>query len=396
MTKKRRLDTKLRGPGPKLRNQSRHQAPQRKPQSQSQSPSQPQPRKTQRHQQHQQQHQNQKPIIPFDPTDRILLIGEGDLSFAASLVTHHGCRNVVATVLEKSYEDLIAKYPHAVANIETINNPHPPPPPPPPPHTTNSKLDRKEGEEDEKDRDGEEEEEEEEEEEQDQLRRRVIEARRQQQNQNQKRASPKKNQKAPPPSSSVGSKVVYGIDATRTLPASVSRPRPTRIIFNFPHVGGKSTDVNRQVRHNQSLLVSFFDRAVVPNLAPGGTVVVTLFEAEPYTLWNVRDLARHSGLAVDRTFRFDWSAYPGYHHARTLGVVRSRHGPAGTGAGWKGEDRPCRTYIFARKGEEPLLPSQLSAAAAAAAAAAARKKRRRADSDVEEDSDMDNDSDDEY
>ena len=27
-----------------------------------------------------------------------------------------------------------------------------------------------------------------------------------------------------------------------------------KVVFNFPHVGGKSTDVNRQVRYNQGLV----------------------------------------------------------------------------------------------------------------------------------------------
>ncbi|KAJ8105542.1 hypothetical protein ONZ43_g7388 [Nemania bipapillata] len=121
------------------------------------------------------------------------------------------------------------------------------------------------------------------------------------------------------------------------------------IIFNFPHVGGKSTDVNRQVRYNQELLVSFFQRAI-PSLAPGGSIVVTLFEGEPYTLWNIRDLARHSGLQVERSFRFQASAYPGYHHARTLGVVRNRDGEVG--GGWKGEDRAARSYVFVKKDVE--------------------------------------------
>ncbi|KAI0480300.1 hypothetical protein GGR56DRAFT_625543, partial [Xylariaceae sp. FL0804] len=140
-----------------------------------------------------------------------------------------------------------------------------------------------------------------------------------------------------------------------------------RVIFNFPHVGGKSTDVNRQVRYNQELLVGFFGRAA-PSLAPRGKIVVTLFEGEPYTLWNIRDLARHCGLQVERSFRFQAAAYPGYHHARTLGVVRNRQ-TGEVGGGWKGEDRPARSYVFVRKDDE----------GAASPPAQQRKKRSRGD-----------------
>ncbi|VUC29028.1 unnamed protein product [Clonostachys rosea] len=248
-----------------------------------------------------QQKQHEKPTIPFNPEDRILLIGEGDLSFAASLATHHRCTNLVATVLEKSAQELTEKYPHAAELITAVTSP------PPPPQSD-----------DEEDEDAEEPD-------------HLVAASRD--------ATRTKN------------KIVYGVDATRPLPASASRPPPTRILFNFPHVGGKSTDVNRQVRHNQSLLVSFFDHALRA-LAPGGTVVVTLFEGEPYTLWNIRDLARHAGLQVDRSFRFQAAAYPGYHHARTLGVVKARSGEEG--GGWKGEERAARSYVFVRKGDTPL------------------------------------------
>lgn len=170
------------------------------------------------------------------------------------------------------------------------------------------------------------------------------------------------------------------------------------ISFNFPHIGGKSTDVNRQVRANQELLVAFF-KACVPLLSTSaaqteksgddeidygtdsddssryhtdseesedeeetqekeqirtvprqsGQIVVTLFEGEPYTLWNIKDLARHAGLAVVTSFRFPWKSYPGYAHARTLGIVESRSGKAG--GGWKGEDRDARTYVFEVKPE---------------------------------------------
>lgn len=135
-------------------------------------------------------------------------------------------------------------------------------------------------------------------------------------------------------------------------------------------MGGKSTDVNRQVRYNQELLVEFFKRALL-SLAPSGTIIITLFEGEPYTLWNVRDLARHSGLQVDRSFRFQASAYPGYHHARTLGVVKNKQGDVG--GGWKGEDRAARSYVFVRKDEVPKAVS--------------KKRKRSGDDDDSGDSD---------
>lgn len=230
------------------------------------------------------QHQHQEPTIPFDALDRILVLGDGDLSFSRSLVEAHGCAELLATTYDSASE-LLEKYPQAQENKE------------------------------------------------------AIEAEEQ--------------------------RVLSGVDATKLAQKEIKKQAGgwERVIFNFPHVGGKSTDVNRQVRYNQGMLlhsknlltshcscyshrsemlVSFF-KAVTPLLAPHGTVIVTLFEGEPYTLWNIRDLARHSGLEVQRSFRFQADAYPGYAHARTLGNIEG-------GRGWKGETRAARSYVFQNKG----------------------------------------------
>jgi 25S rRNA (uracil2634-N3)-methyltransferase len=66
-----------------------------------------------------QQKQHSEPTIPFLPNDRILLIGEGDLSFARSLVESHSCTRVTATVFE-SPKDLEEKYPHVEENIKIV------------------------------------------------------------------------------------------------------------------------------------------------------------------------------------------------------------------------------------------------------------------------------------
>lgn len=119
-----------------------------------------------------------------------------------------------------------------------------------------------------------------------------------------------------------------------------------------PNVSRISADVCGWVE----LLVSFFKNAL-PSLSPkpGSSIIVTLFEGEPYTLWNIRDLGRHSGLEVKRSWRFQASAYPGYKHARTLGVVKGKNGEIGRG--WKGEERVARSYEFVRKGEGVVMGS---------------------------------------
>ncbi len=78
----------------------------------------------------------------------------------------------------------------------------------------------------------------------------------------------------------------------------------------------------------------------------------------------MRDLARHAGLKVERSFRFQASAYPGYQHARTLGNIEG-------GGGWKGADRPARTYIFEFKDGATQGP--------------ARRKNESEDSETEDD-----------
>lgn len=97
------------------------------------------------------------------------------------------------------------------------------------------------------------------------------------------------------------------------------------------------------------MLVSFF-KASTSLIAHDGTIIVTLFEGEPYTLWNIRDLARHSGLEVQRSFKFQADAYPGYAHARTLGNIDG-------GGGWKGETRAARSYVFQAKEQQASKPT---------------------------------------
>ena len=289
--------------------------------------------------------------IPFAKHDRILLVGEGDFSFALSLATYHDVGAIVAT----SYDDeatLHDKHPQIDATLQRLLN-----------SRDFTKIDGDSGDDSEGEWQG---------------------------------FSPQPGDQLSSSSGAIQSSqisqvtIMHGIDA-KSLHKShrkvLAKHAPfTKVVFNFPHIGGVSTDVNRQVRANQELLVAFLDSVksvLATNKTPAetsphnvqadhmeehdsdeaqqssellkiGNVLVTLFEGEPYTLWNIRDLARHSGFQVEESFRFPWSAYPGYTHARTMGNITSGkdRSDEGTRKGaWRGEEREARCYVLGLKEE---------------------------------------------
>lgn len=339
--------------------------------------------------------------------ESVLMDKTGDFSFARSLVIQHKCRNVLATCYD-SKDELHAKYPQVEGNVRDIYSAG----------SSSSKHKRmgQDGSASGQDEDGD-----------------GNAEQGQGQDQDQDQAQEKENSKNNQ-NNRYGPRVLYSIDARKLGHTTAGGGKDIRtglmsqreqrrrqqpvwkqqqqkktknkgsygsqafkggpwdiICFNFPHVGGLSTDVNRQVRANQELLVAFF-KACVPLLSTPspdahwddseedydwegasssndsdstdpeqktrskprtepGQILVTLFEGEPYTLWNIRDLARHAGLKVVTSFRFPWASYEGYTHARTLGHIEGKQGGGGRG-GWKGEDREARMYVFEVKRED--------------------------------------------
>jgi len=295
--------------------------------------------------------QQRKDKIPFTRSDQILLVGEGDFSFTLSLLKHHNVTSVVAT----SYDDeqtLKSKYPNVGDTLKEIQR------------LSTSKpaiLVSDTGDSD-----------------------------------TEWNGISSSDEEHPsqttttPPTTKTDVTILHAIDATKLSKTHRKALNPhtpfTKIVFNFPHTGGLSTDTNRQVRANQELLVSFFNAAKPllatpthparnqqdddiladetdpttssPSSSPppptAGQILVTLFESEPYTLWNIRDLARHSGLQVIESFRFPWTAYPGYQHARTIGDITSGKDRTAEGkrkGAWRGEERDARCYVLGIKGE---------------------------------------------
>ncbi|EIN14362.1 hypothetical protein PUNSTDRAFT_140670 [Punctularia strigosozonata HHB-11173 SS5] len=180
-----------------------------------------------------------------------------------------------------------------------------------------------------------------------------------------------------------GVEVLFGVDATRLEKASKLRGRQyDRIVWNFPHAGSGISDQDRNILSNQLLILGFL-RSASAFLRPGpvplsptarkkqktsedsddegdiepigeegtqqrtagyrGTLLITLRNVTPYTLWDVPKLAKHPPASAPdnpqytqvRSFLFHRSAWKGYEHRMTKGERANGAGTTGQG----GEDR---------------------------------------------------------
>ncbi|BFZ61175.1 hypothetical protein YB2330_002234 [Saitoella coloradoensis] len=205
-----------------------------------------------------------KQFIPFKKEDTILVVGDGNLSFSASVAEHH---LEFATQLTATTHDsltiLTQKYPDAPTHIQTLKD--------------------------------------------------------------------------------LGAIVLHEVDATKLDKNKTLKGLGKKydcVVFNFPHVGAGIKDQDRNIAVNQKLLLGFFESAQ-PILSPIGTVVVSLADSSPYTLWRIRDLAKEQGLRVRQSGDFVGEAFPEYSHRRTIGWQDGV-----SEKGWKGEERRARIWVF--------------------------------------------------
>ncbi|CCM03661.1 uncharacterized protein FIBRA_05805 [Fibroporia radiculosa] len=263
--------------------------------------------------------------IPFKPTDQILLIGEGNFSFVHALALNPPpsleflpAPNITATAYD-SEQECYAKYPDAAKIVHS-------------------------------------------------LREKDVE-------------------------------VIFSVDATKleSHPGLKGR-RWDKIVWNFPHAGRGITDQDRNILSNQTLILEFLRSAAnllvtgpVPAIHysrkgkqkadaendeldgndPGedmladelidestkvrGSILITLRNVAPYTLWDLPNLAKkppppkstqdklYPRYMQLRSFAFQRSVWKGYGHRMTKG--ERAHGQGKTGEG--GEDR---TWEFCLQG----------------------------------------------
>ncbi|KAL2313545.1 25S rRNA (uridine-N(3))-methyltransferase [Schizosaccharomyces pombe] len=206
-------------------------------------------------------------VLPFEKNNKFLLLGEGNFSFAFSLLLHHvSSEGFVLATSYDSKEDLKQKYPDAAEYISKIEI--------------------------------------------------------------------------------NGGKVMHEIDATKLhLHKKLKTQKFDTIFWNFPHSGKGIKDQDRNILDNQKMLLAFF-KASKFLLSEKGVIVITLAETKPYTLWNLKGLAKDAGYTSLMTEKFDSSFYPEYSHRRTIGWIDgiSERSP------WKGELRDSRHYCFVVNG----------------------------------------------
>ncbi|KAI9299155.1 hypothetical protein K502DRAFT_322398 [Neoconidiobolus thromboides FSU 785] len=93
-----------------------------------------------------------------------------------------------------------------------------------------------------------------------------------------------------------------------------------KIVFNFPHTGAGIKDQDRNILNNQKLLLGFFKSSKTLVHPYHGELHVTVKSGLPYDLWKVTSLAKEGQIwKTKQCFPFNPLLYPGYEHRRTLG-----------------------------------------------------------------------------
>ncbi|ODQ81677.1 hypothetical protein BABINDRAFT_159935 [Babjeviella inositovora NRRL Y-12698] len=240
---------------------------------------------------------NQRGLLPFTPEERVLLVGEGDFSFAASLIKGGLIKpeNLVATSFD-SLEEVLEKYPatapECIKVLETADI-----------------------------------------------------------------AGVQHDVDATSLIKTLGLSVSKKNKGTRANWLFPTSGKIDVIMFNFPHTGRGMKDMDRNIRDHQNLILEYFRASKdLLNLTNdnvfndfGGyrtfgqtsdqeaRIVLTLFEGEPYLSWQIKSLAKSEFLKVERSGKLEWEMFPGYHHKRTNGV-RDTTKPA--------SEREARIYVF--------------------------------------------------
>ncbi|ANB14066.1 Bmt5p [Sugiyamaella lignohabitans] len=133
----------------------------------------------------------------------------------------------------------------------------------------------------------------------------------------------------------------FEIDGTmleKSKPLRQNIGRYDMCVFNFPHLGNSIKDQDRNIRQHQELMLSFFKSARHMINPITGKILVTLFDGEPYSFWNIKQLARSAGYSLHRSGAFEWDAFPEYNHHLT-----SKEGHTSKPQ----RTRAARMYLFA-------------------------------------------------